>query len=479
MKKDSKLFGLLITVVLLAVSIALAHWRPGYFSNVRVLGGALLAQVLIVTVWHYEKWFFAVMMLMFLWAGTDLPLAGVGTQGRWIFLGVGALVGVVKWAQRERERHFSAMHLLALLCVLSAAVSALVSRRMEISLLKSASFFLLFLYVSCGGRIAVLGRECAFFSGLVTACELTAYFSVVFYWGLHFGVFGNPNALGAVMGVVVVPILLWAVVSTEQRQQRHRLSFALLLAALLLYTSVSRAGILACAVAVTVMCIVLRRQHLLIKGAFALAFFVGAVAVIQPSKFDELVNSFTENIIYKGKREQGILGSRETPWQQTIEVIKESPWFGTGFGTDLPQETPGPGSVFSTTADLAREHGNSYLALLDYVGLLGVFPFVILLAVIVHHIYRSCSWIRRTRNVQSFVIPIVLVCIAGLVHAFFEDWLFAVGFHLNVLFWTAAFLIAELQTEASAKEVTYGRLGDRAKTATQLTYPSLDDAPVH
>lgn len=467
MKTDSKLLGLLITVGLLALSIGLARWQPGYFSDVRILGGVLLLQVVIVTVWHYERWFFAVMMLMFLWAGTDLPLSSVGSQARWIFLGVGALVGVVKWAQRERKHHFSAMHLIALSCVLSAAVSSLVSRRMEVSLLKSASFFLLFLYVSCGGRIAVVGRERSFFPGLVRACELTAYLSAVFYWVLHSEVFGNPNALGAVMGVVVVPVLLWAVLCTEQRQLRQRLSFALFLAALLLYTSVSRAGILACAVAVTAFCIASHRQQLLIKGVFLLAFLVGALAVIQPSKFDELMSAFTEDVIYKGHRQEGLLGSRETPWQETIDVIKQSPWFGTGFGTDLPQQTPGPGILFSTTSDLAREHGNSYLALVNYVGLLGVFPFTVLLCVIIHQIYRSCLWIRRTGNVRSFVVPIVLVCIAGLVHAFFEDWLFAVGFHLNVLFWTAAFLLGELQTRAISEELTYSRAWQTAKVSPQ------------
>jgi len=37
-----------------------------------------------------------------------------------------------------------------------------------------------------------------------------------------------------------------------------------------------------------------------------------------------------------------------------------------------------------------------------------------------------------------------MVLVAGLVHAVFEDWLFAVGYHLCVFFWTMAFLLRDL-----------------------------------
>ncbi len=475
MKTDSKVFGLLITGVLVVLAIALLHWRPGYFSNVRILGGVLLLQVVLVTVWHYERWFFAVMMLLFLWAGTDLPLASVGTQARWIFLAVGALIGIVKWLQLEGKHRLTAIHLVALLCAMSAVVSSLVSRRMELSLLKSISLVLLFLYGSFGARVAVTGRENAFFSGLVRACEITAYASAFFYWGLHFEVFGNPNSLGAIMGIVVAPVLLWALLATGERAVRHRRAFALLLAVGLLYSSVSRAGILACIVAFLLMCVALHQHHLLIKGAFVAVFLSATVAVLWPARFDGLVNAFTEDLIYKGKHQQGILGSRESPWQDAINAVKENPWFGSGFGTDVVELLPGTagGIVFSTNAGLDREHGNSYLALLGYVGLLGLTPFVFLFLLIFRVIYRSCSRMWRTRELNSFVVPLVLVCVAGLVHAFFEDWLFAVGFHLNVFFWSSVFVLADLQSGTGAETASLARAWNSANVRTRpIALPS-------
>ena len=41
-------------------------------------------------------------------------------------------------------------------------------------------------------------------------------------------------------------------------------------------------------------------------------------------------------------------------------------------------------------------------------------------------------------------VPFALVVLAGLVHAGFEDWLFAVGSYLCVFFWVCAFLLTDL-----------------------------------
>ena len=37
-----------------------------------------------------------------------------------------------------------------------------------------------------------------------------------------------------------------------------------------------------------------------------------------------------------------------------------------------------------------------------------------------------------------------MVLLAGLVHAGFEDWLFAVGYYVSVYFWIFAFILADL-----------------------------------
>ena len=447
MKFGSRIFGLLVIPAVALVMLLAAEMRPGYFSNLTYLGGLLLLEVVLAAVWHYEKWFFLILMLTFLWAGCNLPLAGAASAVRWVFLVVGAAVGFIKWTEHREQQHFSAIHLIAFLCVLSAAVSGMVSPRTQLSLLKSSSLLLLFLYTSCGARIAVVAdRQATFFKGLLTACEVVSFVAGFLYLFVHFEVFGNPNSLGAVMGVVIVPVLFWGVLIAERGQLSHRRIVALCLASYLLYASISRAAILGCAVAVTVMCMAARRQHLLLKLAFLVVLFGAAAAVVQPAQFDALASSFSQDLIYKGKPEEGLFGSRKSPWQDTVDVIKESPWFGSGFGTDTMRgRTAQSGSIFRTVEGTAREHGNSYLALVQYVGLLGIVPFALLLILVLHMIYKVSVWLRKTGNPNHFAVPLAFICLSGLIHAFFEDWLFAVGYYLNIFFWTSAFLLWDLR----------------------------------
>ncbi len=427
--------------------------RPGMFANTTYLGAILALQIAFVGLAHLEEAFFPLLMGTFLWAGTSLPFFGAGMSLRWLFLAVGALGGLVIWMKSPRTRHFGPFHLMALFCVLSAVVSAEVSEVPRTALLKVLSLFLLFLYASSGARLAIAGREEKFLRGLVLACEVLVYCSAAFYFVLGFGVFGNPNALGAIIGVAAVPILLWAALVTEDRRLRRRRFFALALCGGLLYLANSRASILGAAVAVLVFTVALRRQRLLLQVAFVCFFFLTVMAVLRPEHMSEMASSFTGRVIYKEGRSStygGVFGSRMSPWAETLSVVKRRPWFGSGFGTsELGDLRPdlAASSVY-TIEGTNREHGNSYLALAEYMGLLGAVPFVILLLMLARIVIRVCGWMRRTGNPYHHSIPFALVAIAGLVHAGFEDWLFAVGSYLCLFFWVSAFLLIDVTPDA-------------------------------
>jgi O-antigen ligase len=208
---------------------------------------------------------------------------------------------------------------------------------------------------------------------------------------------------------------------------------------------------LAGAVTVIVFCTMLRRHKLLLQGAIIVGLFMTCSALITPSHFDEFVQSVTSNVLYKGKEKGGVLGSRRSPWQDTVAAIKEHPLFGTGFGTSYMGEfgeadnyDVGAGPSLRTRAGTNREHGNSYLALAEYMGIIGLGPFAVLIFMVIRLIYRVCVWMRRTANPYHCAIPLSMVLLAGLIHAFFEDWLTAVGYYLCVFFWTSAFLLQDM-----------------------------------
>jgi O-antigen ligase len=150
---------------------------------------------------------------------------------------------------------------------------------------------------------------------------------------LHYGFFGNPNSLGAVMGVLVVPMMLWGVFTTEGISVQKRQVVALVLSVLLLAASQARAGILAATVSCAVVCIALRRyQALLMLASMGLLAAVAVVVVASPATADQ-PQSLPSAFIYKGHHESGLLGSRRSAWEETVSSVHEHPWFGAGFGT--------------------------------------------------------------------------------------------------------------------------------------------------
>lgn len=433
--------------------LCLAQRTPVLFANTTTLGGILAVEIALIGLAHFETLFFPLLMSSFLWAGTFLPFNTAADSLRWMFLGVGGLSGFVLWARSPSSPRFSAFHLMALFCVASALVSAAVSDLPRMALLKVCSLFLLFLYASTGARLAVAGREKQFIAGLVLVCEWGVYFSAVCYLALHFEVFGNPNALGAAIGVVAVPVLVWAASVAETPALRRRRLFALALCGYLLYLSNSRASILGAAVAVLVFTIAARHQRLLLRSVFLSLLFLMIMAVMTPSHANDLVSSFTGRVLYKDPASSHeIFQSRLSPWEDTLSVIRQHPWFGSGFGTSELGAVR-PDSTFSsvyTAPGWNQEHGSSYLAIAEYLGLLGIVPFAVLLFMLFHTLMRAVRRMVATASPARLWIPLALVVLAGLVHAGFEDWLFAVGSYLCVLFWVCAFLLIDLVPPSGA-----------------------------
>ncbi len=449
--------------------------RPGAFADSKMLGEILVLEIVLACLWRFEKVFFPVTMGCFLLPATSLPGAAESFTVRWLFLGIGALVGLVVWMRSPRQQHYGVFHLVAFFCVVSALASASSSASARIGMLKAASLFLLLLYASTGGRVALAGREHIFVRGLVRACEVLVFFTFAAYLaGFH--VFGNPNNLGAAIGVVPAPVLLWGVMTADDRGERQRRGLALVLCCLLLYLSVCRAAIAADTVVAVVLTLALRRPGLLVKAAFAAALLLELMAVANPSRVSDLADSMAGRFIYKvnGQTHSGVFGSRRGPWDETISAVKKHPWFGTGFGTsDMGNgRVDVQSSSIYTVEGFNREHGSSYLAITEYMGMLGILPFLFLLGMVVRATLRVYSWMRRTGSAAHYAVPFALITTAGLVHAGFEDWLFAPGSYLCLFFWVSAFLLIDLVSFGAAAPPTPSAALDRSFVPVALRGPA-------
>jgi O-antigen ligase len=448
-------------VILISGLVALAlllFFRPEYLASPQFLGAAIATQILLFSLAQYRDWFFVVLMAGFVWAGIDLPSSGAWLQGRWIVLAIGAIAGLAIY-MRDPNHRFSLIHMLAFSCVLSAVVSASVSAYPQEALLKSLSLFLLFLYGVTGARLAVpLLQPQEFFRKLLVGCEVITYATAVAYFLLRWSIFGNPNSLGAIMGVVVVPVLLWGLLCAESTMTKRRMGLSLGLSIALLMSTYARAGIVGAAVACFLVCIAMRRYRLIVPGMVACVAIAALTALLIPQPTGMIEGRRPQSIsslfLYKGKPTEDLMASRRGPWDQTVAVIKQHPWFGSGFGTSVTGQNA---TYFELTrarfvdSRMIREHGNSYLAIVEWSGLLGVLPFYLLVGTIAWQARAALMRLRRSGNIFAPAVPAAAIIIAGLIDAGFEDWLFAVGYYLSVFLWVMAFILADLLRSPGAE----------------------------
>lgn len=434
-----------IAGVVLGSVLALYFLRfSGNFANVNLLGGLLFLEILIACVWKYEQRFFPLTIVAFVWAGVAFPLHAAWTGGRWAVLATGAIVGFIVWIKKAHVQ-FSAFHLIALFCAGTAFVSATVSPIPQMAALKALSLFLLFLYGAGGARAAILGREERFFKGLLWGCELAVYGTAISYFGLGYRFWGNPNSLGTAMSIMAFPILFWGWFTSEPGPPRWRKLAVLLLCAYLVFFSLERAGMAAIVLVTLTFCFCLRQYKVLTKVMALALGMIAATGMVNPSVLNESAASVRDAVLYKGHKEEGVLGSRRSPWEETVSNVKEHPWFGTGYGTSLSREDTVVGfRTIASMADTSREHGSSYMTILEWVGLLGVVPFVVLVGLNGFHVLKVGLWLRRTGRVSHYSVPLAMVLFAGFIHANFEDWMFAVGSYPAIFFWSYSFILVDL-----------------------------------
>jgi O-antigen ligase len=432
-----------------------ALFRPAMVANTQYLLAGLGLVAIVALAYHYASWMPFVLVSVFLWGGSSLPLKGGMQALRWLVLAAAAFLGLVAYLRGSGPLQFRSVHLVALFVVLAAFASALGSVNFKLTALKAATLALLFLYASVGARISWRGNPARLVQGIVWLAEALTYVSAVSYLLFSHPLWGNPNSLGVVMGLIGWPILLWRFLAEEGHRGRLRRTMTLLLSGTLLFLSFARAGMLAAGVASIVLLLSARRYRLLAAGVTVFAFILVTTYAFWPERLEET----SESLIYKkGDRSQGVMQSREGPWQASINSFQQHPWLGLGFGTaEKSAEWQGGFATHGKT----RERGSSYLTVLEGVGLVGALPLAILLLLVLYRATQIFAWLRLTHSVDHPAIPVAMVVVAGLVHAGFEDWLLAVGYHMCVIFWTLTFSLPDLM-----------ELPDRTQTSRRWGVPT-------
>jgi O-antigen ligase len=432
--KGRYLLVTLMTIFLLAMFLAVRH--PALIANSKYISSVILAELVVFCLWRFEDRFFPLLILAFLWAGGLLPLKDAASTVRWVVLAAAAGGGFVVWLGDKRHS-FGIFHFVAAAGVLAALASCVVSINRHVALLKLLSVAMLFLFAATGGRAIFWHDPAQFIRRLTRGAEAMVFISAICYFIAQFPLFGNPNSLGAVMAFIE-PLLFWQVLIKTDPGRRQIQITALILSGMLLYTSAARAAIVSAGITTLLLCLALRRFRILPKVALTAALVVSLGGVLQPSSFPEFLRSVTGDLIYKKSGEAGIFASRLNPWNEALRSFKAHPWIGSGFGI-RGQATLGDTGALQTRSHATFEYGNSYLAILDYTGLVGITFFGGMIVLLLVRVAGVSFAIRKNPQLVSFAIPLMLVVVVGLLHAAFEDWLFAPGSYICIFFWCCAF----------------------------------------
>ena len=446
--KTIKIFPLLAAASVAFLFYLSVH-RPYLFGESSLLALLVLVAAGFIAS-QFETHFWTLMIAVFFWAGSAFPLAGAMNLFRWVVLAVGAFLSLGYLARRTDRISFNHQHLLGLFAMVAAFASAIVSVNPLMTILKALSLAALFIYASIGARILWARNPEPFVRKLVLLTESLVYFTAACY-SASFAVWGNPNSLGLIMGCVCWPVLLWRSILPVPCRKYTRRVIPLLLCGVLLVVSLSRASITAACMISLFLLLGTKRYRTLLLSMILFAVILLSMFLMMPERFQ----SASETFMYKQGGHGNLADSRQKPWESSLHRFQEHPWLGWGFGA--ADNSGGWRLDYVTQGQLTRERGSSYLTLLESTGVIGTLFFAMLLLALIREIQRTFFWLRHTGNVNQPAVVAAAIILGGLVNAFFEDWMFAVGYYFCVIFWVLAFSLRDWMACPAWSDAGQGR----------------------
>src|SRR5205807_487752 len=169
----------------------------------------------------------------------------------------------------------------------------------------------------------------------------------------------------------------------------------LFLSGALLVLSLSRASMIAAFLASIFLLVGARRYRTLLAGVSLFAAILVNIFLLTPDRFQ----SASDTLLYKKGEHGNFMDSRQKPWERSLATFREHPWLGLGFGA--ADNSTDQHFTYVTRGHLTRERGSSYLTMLETTGIIGTFPFALLLLALIGEIWRLFFWLRRSGRVNQ------------------------------------------------------------------------------
>jgi len=423
-----KLLVILAFLLVLGIPLVFAITRGLHNYAIIIVVGLLIASII-----REDNYWLPVVLLYacLLCADSNIRLLHmVGVKLRWAILGLLVFKELIYWAKTKRiEIHFTGVHLALLGFLLLALISTIYSVDRSLTVQRSISlvlfFVVIFVYYWCKTRDPVSRRNIISFMAkmtpLIYAAEVIYTFArpgAAWEGSRLRGISDNPNGLGQLVMLTLL-FLIWCRHNEKSVSTRFYLSFGIAAGAILLLLSGSRASLLAFSFALIFLILRMTPKYFLVTA--------GTLITV-------LILSHTFGIVFwfgpsPESGETGIaarlldpeLGGREEAWGKAFELGKRRPIFGHGFGTTT--------KTFGVLKFKKHQGGYPHNFLLHMfldIGSVGVGIVVIMHLLLLRVAWRCLS--RRVARIEE-ALPALAACVylAGVLNAFFENWMFSAG----------------------------------------------------
>lgn len=276
------------------------------------------------------------------------------------------------------------------------------------------------------------------------------------------GVAGNSNFLGWMMSVIFVP-LFWGFMGQNGKSkfsQRLMYTMALFLSLYYLIASQSRGAMLTTTSAATFYFFSTshsRRSKLLVSSALVLLTGFLLIPNLGEFVYQKFIVKGT-GLDIAGSFEQ----SRAGVFAASLAGAEAGGFLGGGFGIIIGSDPSGYSGGVSSVG-YGREKGNSILAVIEEIGLVGVIIFLLIFTAFFSKA-RSAYKKSRKKSQKAQVGFLAGYVFAMLVMSNFEAWLVAPGSPESLFFWSyfgvvygLCFRIIRAHQYSTGVDATYGR----------------------
>ena len=263
------------------------------------------------------------------------------------------------------------------------------------------------------------------------------YYLLIFYPLDYFnsgnfrGSFYNANFLGLILTFASVPSILLRLNSEGRTKKKFKyVNYALIIAALfLLIATRSRASILSLVVLLVVIYLFKDRRilkNLLVLGLSCVFFGIITYAVMPERVRLDLHTDY----IVKYDSSESIYSTRANMYADRFLGIAAKPVFGWGYGIkpQLQNSSTGVEKLNDT------EKGNSYLALIEEVGIVMGVTILLIFFMVTFQCARYTAFTAGVYSRRASALSLGII-LAGAVHANFESWLFYYGSFITNYYW--------------------------------------------